>query len=133
MGIHQALFALLGGVSGITSIVGANPKGIYPDEAPAKPGQRYVVYFRVGKERNELGGASSLVKRSRFQFNCYGGTADDARALGDLVEDALDRAEGTYASVVIQDTYVENRLEGVDDDAKLKVSMVDVDIVYEEA
>lgn len=133
MGIHEALFSRLGGDAAITNIVGTSPKGIYPDEAPAKPGNDYIVYFRVGKERNELGGASSSLKRSRFQFNCYGASADDARALGDAVEARLDRASGTFAEVVVQDIYVQNRIEGVDDEAKLKVSMVDAEVVYEEA
>lgn len=133
MGIHEALFDRLGTHSAITDIVGTSPKKIFPDEAPPKPGSRYIVYFRVGKERFELGGASSRVKRCRFQFNCYGDKADNARELGDLVEARLARASGTFASVVVQDIYVENRLEGVDDEAKLKVSTVDADVVYEES
>lgn len=132
MGIHEALFDRLGSASTITDIVGTSPKKIFPDEAAPKPGTRYIVYFRVGKERNEFSGASSSLKRSRFQFNCYGSNPDDARALGDLVEARLARASGTFASVVVQDIYVENRFDGVDDDAKLKVSVVDAEVVYEE-
>lgn len=132
MGIHEALFALVGGSAAVTSLAGTSPKRIFPDEAPPKPAAPYIVYFRVGKERFELSGASSSLKRSRFQFSCYAEKSSSARQLADAVEAALERAGGTYAEVVIQDTYVENRLEGVDDEAKLKVSIVDVEVVYEE-
>lgn len=131
--VHAALFDRLGTDAAITTIVGTAPKKIFPEEAAPNPGSRYIVYFRIGKTRSEFSGASSTLKRARFQFNCYGANPDDARTLGDLVEARLNRASGTFATVVVQSIFVENRIEGVDDAAKLKVSIVDVDVVFEEA
>ena len=131
MGIHEALFSRLSGVAGVTTLVGSSPCRIYPDEAPQKPTLPYVVYFRVGSERPHAMVADTTIRRARFQFNCYASKSDDARALADAVIAALSRYSGTQATVVIDDIYIDNQIDGVDDDAKLKVSVVDIEVCFQ--
>lgn len=132
MGLHEAVYARLSGYAGLTALLGTGANfRAWPDEARQNATRPYLVFFQVGAERMPLSGVDSGVIGKRFQFNSYAESEDDARAVKDQVVAAINRLSGTYASVVIQDAYVENELDGVDDDTRLKVSIVDAVIWYE--
>lgn len=142
MGIRDAIFARGSTYAGLTALIGSGTScRLYPSLAPPKCARPYVVYTLVDQTRDPLSGADSGLLRRRVQWNCYAapGDASDAltgpdgaSAVADQVEAAFNRCSGTFASVVIQDAYVENRLDDQwDDDVKLDASVVDALVWYE--
>lgn len=128
MALEQALFARLSGYSGLTSLTSTR---IYFMEAAAKPTAPYVV-FEVDddEEQGHAMGVDVAPRRAFCRFYCFGATSDAARAVADQLVAALRRYTGTHGDVTIQDCYIRGNRGLVDDAAKLKVRLVEFEIVY---
>lgn len=132
MGLHEAIFDRLSNYAGLTALVGAAASArIYPDEAPPGVARPYIVFWQPGDENHHLSGSDAGIVTARLQFDCYDEDQDDARAVGAQVVAALSRYGGTHAGVVIQTIFIENRFDGVEDDTRLKVRVIDTIVWYE--
>mgnify|MGYP000983160131 CR=1 FL=1 len=130
MGIAEALFDRLSGVAAITAIVGTDPVGIYPDQAPPKPGSRHIVMEIDEDDPQHAMGADHEDRRAGVRLYCYGATRDEAQALADEVIDALRRYSGTHDTTVIDDCYSQGHRAIVEDDLKPVVRLVQFDVAY---
>lgn len=93
--VEEGLFALLTGTAAVGAIVGDK---VYPIEVPQGARPPWVVYFRVSGPRvRSLDGPSGLAQ-PRFQVECQGATADQARGLANAVRRALDGYRGTVTT-----------------------------------
>lgn len=63
---------------------------VYPVEPPQAPTLPYIVYQRIDGAPLQHHAGSCALTRSRFQFDCFGSTPTQARAVARAVNNALD-------------------------------------------
>ena len=132
--IEDAIYTRLSGHAGLSALVGTR---IYPGELPpdVNVGESFpdsVVYFPVDDETVSAMGVDTGLVRARFQFDGWSRTYDGAKAIRKQLKLALQRWRGTFASVVIQDTFILSRHYRRDPVAELHGAGHDAMINYEE-
>lgn len=132
MTVNGALLARLKAVSGVTDIVGtgsaARIRGDHLDQNETMPAIRFQMISDAPV--HAFSAASGLV-RSRFQFDCFGGTKKAAWDLGTEVLAALDRWTGTLDSTLVQSVMSQNGLTTYEDDTETYRRMLDFFVDYE--
>lgn len=129
MGIHEALYARLKAVSGVTDLVGDR---IYPDQAPEPPTAPFIV-FEIDDDTAPAHAMSTdaSLRRAFTRLYCFAVTGDAARALATAVIAALRRYAGTSASVVVDDCYLQGDRPADDDAVKLRGRLVTFEVCYQ--
>ncbi len=134
MGISEAIFARLSAVSAVTAIVGSNPVGVYPDQAPQKPGTRYVVFEVDDDDSPEHAmGEDHEDRRAAVRFYCCGATGNQARELAAALIAGLRRHTGTHSDITIDDCYIQGDRPIVEDGLKQVIRLVQFEIAYRSA
>lgn len=97
--IEQAIYTLLSDDVTLSGLVGDRITPVIVPQGSAMPA---VVYTEAaGIRESTLSGPVGLV-RSRWQFNCWGESYEDVRAVSDAVRQVLDGYSGSDAGVTIQ-------------------------------
>lgn len=129
MGIHEALFARLSAVSGVTDLVSTR---IYRDHTPQPPAAPHIVFeIDDDEESAHAMGSDATVRRAYARFYCMATTADGAGVVAAQVIAALRRYSGTSSSVVIDDCFMRGDRPVTDDDLKLFGRLVEFEICYQ--
>ena len=103
--IEEELYTLLN-TNSVTTYVGTR---IYPGLAPQGAAFPYIEYHRIITDRvRHLGGLSSLAS-PRFQINCWSSGYDEAKSLGEAVENRPDNYTGTPSAINIRRIYLEDK------------------------
>lgn len=111
MSVETFVFERLKAVAGVTSLVGTGDAArIYPNVLPQAPTYPAVSFFLVDSVRWHAMGADTGDVESRVQVDAWDEQPTGAIALGAAVRAGLSRFNGTVASVVVQDIYIENEL-----------------------
>lgn len=114
--VRVALRSLLLSDPTVNGLVGGSR--IYPVQAQQGIVDPHIVYFRVSEQEDyHLQGASGL-NQTRFQFDSWAQTADQADTLARAAHDVLDGFKGAVSDVLQQITIALAR-ENYDSVAKL--------------
>lgn len=129
MGIEQALYARLTADSNVTALV-ANR--IYPRELPHNQPLPAIVYRRITTTLEHAMGRTPELRVATLQINCFGDEARDADNLGDAVKKSLVRGGGTWASVVVQDMFLDDENDLYEPNSDKHGRALDYNCWYEE-
>lgn len=133
--IEQALYAILSGHAGLSSLV---DNRIYPIVLPQGPLLPAVTYQRVSGEREETHDGPSGLARPRFQVSCWAqilpgvNAFDQARAVAEQVRLALDGYQGTAGGVQIEVIQLENEVDLFEPETQIFHSAIDFTVWHQE-
>lgn len=133
--IEKALVARAQAVPGVTNLIGSAPMRLSPNIVPRAYALPAAAYQLVSDVRWEAMGVNAGIRRARVQVTCLADTYLAARDLAVAFDAAFNRYRGTSASVVIQDTRIENMRGDLDETAGLEkgegVAMASLDILFD--
>lgn len=116
MSLDSVIYDRLSSVAGVTAIIGSGSSArVYPMQAPQDAAMPFVVWQRIGADRERAMGNDPSLIRTRVQFDCFASTYDGARDLVVAVRGALERWSSAATSPVIQDVFVESEVDLNDD------------------
>ena len=129
MTVEADLFARISTYAGFAALAGTR---VYFVSAPQNAHEPYATFSRISSERHHLMGNDAGVVHARFQFDAWGNTPDSARALLEVLRQAIQRHSGTN-TVTIDDILLENDLDHEkEDDSKTYHSSIDGIVIYRE-
>lgn len=108
MNAEKAIYARLAAVAGVTSLVGTR---IYPMKAPQNPTFPMIVFQRISAERIGNLGADTDMVEARIQVSCHDSGSDaydGIKSLANQVRLALQRSDGTFGGVTVDDMWIES-------------------------
>jgi hypothetical protein len=124
--IEDAIFARGSAFAGLTALLGTNPTRLYPVQAPQNAVTPYVTYQMISDPREHAMGADPGVAHPRFQFTPFAKTRTEAKAVTLQVIACYSRWSGTFASVDVLKSFLENEGDlGFDDTVLLFQRYVD--------
>jgi len=124
--IEDAIFARGSTFSGLTALLGVNPTRLYPVQAPQGAVPPYVTYQLISNPREHAMGADPGVAHPRFQFTPFGRTRTEAKTVTLQLIACFSRWGGTFASVDVLKSFLENEGDlGFDDTTLLHQRFVD--------
>jgi hypothetical protein len=128
MSIERALYARLTGAAAVSAIIGTR---LFPNFAPLGTAAPFAIYNRVSANR-----IRSLTQRSglamvRMQVDCMAETYAGARALADVVRQALDgfRGEAGSPPVMIESCSLQSDQDLYEDAAEPPLHRVSMDFM----
>ena len=127
--VEEALHSRMKGFAGLTALVGTR---IYPLKLPQDPTYPAVTFAKVSGPRERAMGADPGVVRSRHQVDSWSEDYDEAKSVSEQVRLALQRFNGTEASVVIHDIYLDNELDLFEPATDTYRTMLDFEVIYGE-
>jgi len=106
--IDEAVYSALSGNATLTGLISTR---IYPLVLPQEVTLPAVTFFRVTNLHNHgMGGDISLME-TRLQVSILAASVSLMRAVTDAVRAVLSRWKGTYGSVIIQDSLLNNEMD----------------------
>ena len=109
--VETALYSLLSGDSGITSLVGLR---IYPGIAPQTARAPFIVFRLVSNSPIHVMGGDAILYKPRFSIFIHAAEYDEVKTIRDAVQTAMRDTSGTYDTIVIQHIYYEDENDGYD-------------------
>lgn len=107
MSLYRALYTYLGGVAGVSALVGSGSDArIYPVVSPEGAAFPRISMVRVGDTHPDTTLASSGIVHVRMQVNCWDDDFDGASDLGDAVRNALHGFSGRMGDDSLDVRYV---------------------------
>lgn len=129
MNAEKAIYARLAAVAGVTALVGTR---IYPVLAPQNPTFPHLVYQRISAERIGNLGADTDMVESRVQVSCFADSYSGTKELADAVRLALQRADGTFGGVTVDDMWIESDQDIYDPQTRDHFVAIDVLVRHRE-
>lgn len=128
--IETALYSVLSGTSGISSLVSTR---IYPMAAPQNTALPYITYVRLSTGRRELTHGNPIdAAEAEFQIDCVASSPSGAKTLASAVIAALHGYKGTVGTEKIYYSQVVNESDLLEDEINAYIVAVDVAVLYKE-
>lgn len=134
--IEEAIKSRLDGFTALTDLVSTR---IYFYEAPQSVAFPVVVFQRISTQRPSAMGADIGIARARFQVSVFGDVHIDVRNAAQQVRAALQRWNGTEATVTILETFIKDehdqksaRAQTFLQEAGVVERLIDVEVNYRE-
>ncbi len=93
----------------VSPIIGAR---CYAFKLPASPTFPAMTFLRLKTDREHAMGTEPLIAHAEFQLSAFDSTRGGAQALAEAIRKDFSRWRGTVLGVVIQDTLLEDQLDG---------------------
>lgn len=107
--MEEALVALLGAQSSITTLVGTNPKRIYSsfvpdyvDEIGPPDTAEHILITELGSDEHNDLSATGALRQVNLDVDCFAREKAEAVALGKVVRQFIDDYTGTAGSETIK-------------------------------
>ena len=86
--LNEAIVTKLTGHAGLLALIGAR---VTPSQLAQRPTLPALTYFRVSTQhvQHRGNGGYSALRRPRYQFDCWGDTLKQARAVAEALHDCL--------------------------------------------
>ncbi len=127
--VEDAIKSRLDGFTALTDLVSTR---IYFVEMPQDVTYPAVVYQRISTDRPSAMGADIGIARARFQVSVFGDVAIDVRNAAQQVRAALQRWNGTEATVTILETFMQDEQDQKNPDVDVFQRLIDVEVNYRE-
>ena len=111
--LEEAVEERLLGFGALTALVSTK---IYPMDFPQDCVRPAVAFTRDSTENISAFGSDTGNVRVNMEVSAWADTYESALAICKQVKAALQRWSGTYGSVIIQDTFVENEMQSYESD-----------------
>lgn len=128
--LAEALFAKADAHAGLEALIGAPPR-LEPQLAQQKVTTPYAVYTFISNVPSHVM-RSDKVAWARVQVDCFGTSPEQARDVAAQVVACFDRWAGTFASVAILGSIIDERGRdtGYDDTTTLYGVLVEMRVMY---
>ena len=126
---EPAFFQYLRTVSQVATLVGQK---IYPVRAPQGIDRPFVVWDRIGVERQQMDCAASPLVKGLYQFACYGVSYQQAMDVHAAIWSALQDFHGLMGDVMVRQCHCTSDLVRDDEDPAIHRVVQSWDVWYVE-
>ena len=106
-------FTYLQTVMQVTALVASR---IYPNRAPQEAQRPFVVWTRVGVDRQQLYCGQSALIKGAYQFDCYGVSATQADQVHRALKNAMQDYAGLMGAVEVRHCHLTTDFVSADED-----------------
>lgn len=103
--IDQYVYAYLGSVSAISSLVGTR---IYPDILPAAPTYPAITFRAESHYYSQTFGGNAGHARSEYFIDAWATTPTGVIALGNAIRTAMKNHSGDFGGITVQQIHIES-------------------------
>ena len=125
--IDEAVYSALSGNATLTGLISTR---IYPLMLPQEVDLPAVTFFRVSNLHNHGMGGDIALMETRLQVSILAASVSLMRAVTDAVRAVLSRWKGTYGSVVIQDSLLDNEMDDFEPETEVYQCIQDYTIFH---
>lgn len=125
--IGKAIFARLGAVSAVTSLIATR---VYAFPAPADVTRPYVTYQMISNPRERTIDGVTGLTRARMQLDCWAATPAEAEDVAAAVRQALEGFAGTAGGVTVKYARSEDEADTFNEPTDLQGKRLDFIFEY---